>query len=621
MVIAFSCPHCGEPYRLKDELAGKKATCKRATCRKIITVPEPGPEPEAPVRRSAEELAAVALADEPKAEAQAVIEIAVVCKHCDFPFTVEPARAGKNVPCPDCTRINRVPIPKIEETGNWRQTGEHLPSLARRDKDPVLEGAWTGGEKGYVAPESLVAAGATAKVEYEPLPLAVKLKRVMLAVGLLGGLVFGVVYLSRARTEGKHEATLEQAIKTVEDGTKRPELHAAIRRLAGETALLECKDAKGRDAALADLRRARSAAVGLPELGYERQLILIETGRSFARAGGNAAQLDAETRMTWSKAQVEIQQTLSKLAPGEVRIWAVRQAARALAESGEGARAVDVAREVVPEADLLEAAGQAGTELLKMGKRDQAEETLRKADALLQAKPNLANNTPAYTALKLAISGQPTLAANAKGVPPPPPSGAVPDASRYAYAEALALLGKQPEALALANRQGSGVSRLRALMLVAAVAAEGPNPADAAAILDGAVALFAAERNPPPTLRLRLAYLLGRVGKVEQANTVAEDQSPVLRAWARLEVMRGRLIANPTQKVADDWLTPLSDPESAPLPQILEREWFARRNSRLGENVRKVVATWPKPAVQPFGEAGVLLGREQRSRDEAAGGE
>ena len=32
-MILFNCPHCNEPYKLKDEYAGKKATCKVAACR------------------------------------------------------------------------------------------------------------------------------------------------------------------------------------------------------------------------------------------------------------------------------------------------------------------------------------------------------------------------------------------------------------------------------------------------------------------------------------------------------------------------------------------------------------------------------------------------------------
>ena len=41
MAIEFECPHCKHPYRLKDEFAGRKATCKNPDCRELITIPTP----------------------------------------------------------------------------------------------------------------------------------------------------------------------------------------------------------------------------------------------------------------------------------------------------------------------------------------------------------------------------------------------------------------------------------------------------------------------------------------------------------------------------------------------------------------------------------------------------
>jgi hypothetical protein len=41
MSIDFSCPGCGKPYQLKDELAGKTARC---SCGERLTIPTPTPE-------------------------------------------------------------------------------------------------------------------------------------------------------------------------------------------------------------------------------------------------------------------------------------------------------------------------------------------------------------------------------------------------------------------------------------------------------------------------------------------------------------------------------------------------------------------------------------------------
>ena len=52
MAIEFNCPHCGQPYRLKDDFAGMRATCKNPDCRKVITVPSPTTVPPDDARRA-----------------------------------------------------------------------------------------------------------------------------------------------------------------------------------------------------------------------------------------------------------------------------------------------------------------------------------------------------------------------------------------------------------------------------------------------------------------------------------------------------------------------------------------------------------------------------------------
>ena len=42
MPFPFTCPHCGAGYRIKDELAGKRATCKK--CEQTMTLAPPEPE-------------------------------------------------------------------------------------------------------------------------------------------------------------------------------------------------------------------------------------------------------------------------------------------------------------------------------------------------------------------------------------------------------------------------------------------------------------------------------------------------------------------------------------------------------------------------------------------------
>src|SRR5947207_7707850 len=58
MTIQFQCPHCRQPYKVRDDLAGKKVTCKE--CKKVVTVPAPAVD-----HAVLDHLAVSALADEP----------------------------------------------------------------------------------------------------------------------------------------------------------------------------------------------------------------------------------------------------------------------------------------------------------------------------------------------------------------------------------------------------------------------------------------------------------------------------------------------------------------------------------------------------------------------------
>src|SRR5687767_5507098 len=114
MAIEFNCPHCQHQYRLKDELAGKTATCKG--CRQKITIPQPVTVPDAAALEAA---AAAAYADEPaKAELDAASQVVnVECQFCNHKWTEPLTRAGKNTLCPnpECRQRVKIPEPKKED--------------------------------------------------------------------------------------------------------------------------------------------------------------------------------------------------------------------------------------------------------------------------------------------------------------------------------------------------------------------------------------------------------------------------------------------------------------------------------------------------------------------------
>jgi hypothetical protein len=98
---------------------------------------------------------------------------------------------------------------------------------------------------------------------------------------------------------------------------------------------------------------------------------------------------------------------------------------------------------------------------------------------------------------------------------------------------------------------------------------------------------------------------------------VAESLIPGLpdepsKSWARLEILRGRLAAAGTGKAEDSWLQPIGDPAKSPAAARAHEE-IARHNAAAGvADYQTTVKGWPKGTVQPFGSAGLILGRQDR---------
>src|SRR4051794_14090898 len=102
MAIAFKCPNCQTPYKVKDDMAGRKVVC--TACKKGMKVPAPlagaaGPAPEAdPPARPPR-------AEPPAAPAeQAAYTISVECPNCLETVAFPADKAGKQAPCPNCKR-------------------------------------------------------------------------------------------------------------------------------------------------------------------------------------------------------------------------------------------------------------------------------------------------------------------------------------------------------------------------------------------------------------------------------------------------------------------------------------------------------------------------------------
>src|SRR5688500_14588127 len=106
MTIAFKCPHCKKPLRVKPELAGKRGACP--ACKKPIVIPAPVGKPA-----DVDEFAAAALIEAAAAKEEVVAKpVKFTCSWCDEPVEVAAELAGKQTPCPACKRIVKVPLPK-----------------------------------------------------------------------------------------------------------------------------------------------------------------------------------------------------------------------------------------------------------------------------------------------------------------------------------------------------------------------------------------------------------------------------------------------------------------------------------------------------------------------------
>jgi tetratricopeptide (TPR) repeat protein len=624
MAIAFSCPHCGELYRLKDDLAGKRVTCRKATCRKVFAIPTNAAKVSAPV--DAEALAAAALAEEAAVKQPTAPQkkIKVTCQYCDHTFEVDASMAGKNVRCPECGKIVKAPALVEQKPIDWRTGGDGRPTLAKREKDPALDGAWDA-ERTFAKRESLEQAGAIPKEEEaEPVPIGKRIRQIVLLLAGLGLIAWGAIWFMKSRKEEKAERSLAEAVKDVEnaDETKTvPQFHAAIYRAAAEHRLRNIQNKEDLEEGEKYLLRAVAKLRDLPPSATERNGLLIEVAELMPELGGPKDQVDQDLRRGWADGQISVKkhlrQTLQNLPPDrDLKMLALRKVARKLGAKGQADMATALALEVAAD-EPAEAIGQIGLELFQSGQKDAAQEVLKRAGGLADSAER-ASKAPALTALRLALGGgQPAPAGNL-AVIGPPEDGSASDEARLAYAEGLALAGQMPKALAVADFKGPGDSegRVRASAAVASVALESGDPGGATAAEAAARIIVQEMRSspPPPWLMIRVAGLAARAGKVEAANAVVEvigDDSA--KSWAKLEVLRGRLAAQ-KEKGDDTWLDALGDPSKPKVVQGLGREELARHNAAVGEGAyAKIVDAWPK-AMRAFGQAGTALGEQDRRR-------
>ena len=156
-MAVFTCVSCSKTFKAPDSLAGKKVACP--SCKTVGTVPVPAslelakvvnqlnattaavppanrnaaitPVGSQAVRPSGDSVIADLLAEEKsQEEASRESTIKFECTFCSEPVEVGLELAGKRHPCPSCSRIVQIPVPKVQAASDWRRKS-HFSSAVK----------------------------------------------------------------------------------------------------------------------------------------------------------------------------------------------------------------------------------------------------------------------------------------------------------------------------------------------------------------------------------------------------------------------------------------------------------------------------------------------------------
>jgi hypothetical protein len=598
MAIVFDCPHCKTNYRLKDEFAGKTATCKNPNCRKIIPIPQPTTPVGAAKKLDVDALAAALFSDEMTATQAGPGEmIQVTCIGCDHVWSVEAAKEGKNVLCPECRRPNRVPTRKKEEKVDWRTGADGRPTLAKRESGLDVEGAFATTDLGSIGRDTAKKIVDERAAEEEPEVRRKKLiKRGIIGTVVVVLLAGGIYYGIKQRKAAAADAKMEDAVKelTGDGGTKEPKFVALIHRASGEHRIRNASSTDSATEALNDLKTARNKfPASKPDT--DRNGCLVEIAITMVDLLGSSDQEASGARFKKDAVVKEIRQTLQTIEDSELCADAIRAITRKAVEKKQPSLAAEVAHLLRrPEWKPDELLGQVGLEMLRIDK-----DNLRSdAEKLLASAPPT-SDAPSIIALR-GILGKPAAKKEGEAAP----------TSLVASAQVSAFKG-DTAGIPSALRSAKAEDRVRGLTAAAQMAIDG-KPAEATTLLQAA-AKEAKESKAygSPWVAVRICRLLAQVGQFEPAEALAASiGDKQAQAWARLEILRGHLAAVKGSKADDAWLDPVGDPMVL-AAAAKAREEIARHNAANGQDYPAII-NWEKGKVKPFGTAGTILGKEDR---------
>jgi hypothetical protein len=576
MPIRLQCPGCKKVLAIQDRLAGKRVKCPcgnpiQVPAKGMATATGPMPVGRPPVKPTAkpalkskpidlEALAAESLGlgaapngddtsngksaatTTPPNGVPAAKPIVFKCDFCEEEISLDVSEGGKKLPCPHCTRIIRVPMPKEEKPKDWRTVQTKGPSAALANQPEKLENAWGTEHKAQVSKSALVEAGVVAKPVPKKAPLDERIARwvkIGLAVALLIGVTLWLRSVGMRKNDEKNVVNLEKKYQELGLAQKWPPVVSAeFYRILGEHAL----SVKPKQASERFIEARDFAAQGKDEKQrLDRDFFLIDLAKVQLALGGDETQVINDEKLSWERdLPLQLQQTLYQL-------------------------------------DNID------------GKNDPKRYAINAINIKLIAirelkQPLLQRNQEAIFTRLVADLG---LADRENGAAPPP------NAEEGSYeqvvkAESLAREGKIPEALKPAEAKG-GDFHLKieiAIAVAMLVASESPDQADKLAapikLARELVLGMPKEQTPPPWAHLQLVRIGARMPDEAEAMTkvVERFKDKGFAQRAKFELKLARLEKAP---IYDEASTIIQDiePDGQGLAWLAWARSTARANGRI----------------------------------------
>jgi DNA-directed RNA polymerase subunit RPC12/RpoP len=493
------------------------APAKPATGNGTPPKSEPAPVEPPPEHVEAEALAAFADEPAPPPEETTPQTIDFKCQWCDEEVKMPIDMAGKQTPCPhpECKRIIKVPLPKVEGKKDWRKMDRRGPAAAIINQPEELENAWGTETSTRARQDSLRQAGAIDEPEREPVGLvgwALRGAYVFIGLVILSAAVVGIL---RLRSNNQQYAAIEEIDKVllnpkdlkIKDSLLRAEAHRAL-------GILYLREPDRSKSAMQQFDGARGLIAQKLETNDDKkdplineQLFLIDLALSQVELGGDGDDLLTKKKQDWDTTRGKIKATLMTIRDPEVQVMALREVGTRLFVKKQEPIAFQLAGNF--------SQGDVGAANQPMQYRQEI--------ALLFA------STGEFPAKAELLKKKPELQAKDKEFEPHLAAG---------FAEGYARTGDFDAAYKLATAPVvSTTERLDACLGVASIAlGDAKNKAEAEKFHAEAVAIMNKDKLTLPWQQLQIVKIAARLDKADSVKDMIAKMEPAFKLRAQYEV-------------------------------------------------------------------------------------